>query len=176
MIESNDTPWHERPCPERLEHARECIGELRTELAAKGAEIATLRYLLARADSAIQKAAMAMGSTDEWTSQETMIADFEARFEALHAERAKPTQSDVGWARDIADMAMNDGGYSSIEREALRVIAAIRAEGSAERAPLEAERLCVICARSLVERKTTYIPTARGPMHRACWESAKWRV
>lgn len=36
--------------------------------------------------------------------------------------------SDVGWARDIADVAMNDGGYSYIEREALRVIAAVRAE------------------------------------------------
>jgi hypothetical protein len=35
--------------------------------------------------------------------------------------------SDVGWARDIADMAMNEGGYSYIEREALRVIAAARA-------------------------------------------------
>lgn len=36
--------------------------------------------------------------------------------------------SDVGWARDIADVAVNDGGYSFVEREALRVIAAVRAD------------------------------------------------
>ena len=42
-----------------------------------------------RADAAIQRAAMALGLTDEWTDQETMIADFEARFGALRARVAQ---------------------------------------------------------------------------------------
>lgn len=41
------------------------------------------------ADMAIQKAAMSLGSTDEWTDQETMIADFEARLAALRAENER---------------------------------------------------------------------------------------
>lgn len=48
---------------------------------------------LERADNVIRKAAMALGSTDEWTDQETMIADFEDRFTALRAERVAKSES-----------------------------------------------------------------------------------
>jgi hypothetical protein len=53
------------------------------ELLAARARVAKLEAALERADGVIQKTAMALGSTDEWTEQETMIADFEARIAAL---------------------------------------------------------------------------------------------
>ena len=43
-------------------------------------EIDWLTGALVKANAAIQKAAMAMGSADEWVDQESMIADFERRF------------------------------------------------------------------------------------------------
>lgn len=63
------------------------VEKMLSDLATKDAEIATLQYLLARADSAIQKAAMALDSTDEWVSQESMIADFESRLALRCMER-----------------------------------------------------------------------------------------
>lgn len=50
-------------------------------------QIKQLQIALAFAEGAIQRAAMAMGSTDEWTDQASMIADFEQRFAILMAKK-----------------------------------------------------------------------------------------
>lgn len=65
--------------------------QMATELLASRARVAELEAALGRSDGAIQKAAMSLGSTDEWADQEAMIADFEARIIAL----ARPAES---WA------------------------------------------------------------------------------
>lgn len=49
------------------------------------------------ADLAIQNAAMLMGSTDEWTDQESMIADFQQRLDALIADRADAHAQKESW-------------------------------------------------------------------------------
>jgi hypothetical protein len=64
--------------------------------AAQAREIAALREALSRSDGAIQKAAMYLGSTDEWTDQETMIADFEARLSGSPAPDLVEDQSEYG--------------------------------------------------------------------------------
>lgn len=77
----------------------------------------------------IQRAAMAMGSTDEWTDQETMIADFEQRFDALRAERAKLEAAVRGSAiQNCGEGPWADarrGGQSSQLAATLDAIAAI---------------------------------------------------
>jgi chromosome segregation ATPase len=75
---------------------------------AKDRKIAALREALARADGAIQKAAMSLGSTDEWTDQETMIADFEARLAALREDIARLRRE--LWEACNADPALKGNG------------------------------------------------------------------
>ena len=43
--------------------------------------------------AAVQKAAMALGSTDEWSDHNSMIADFEQRFGELVRSKRGPTPS-----------------------------------------------------------------------------------
>jgi hypothetical protein len=61
---------------------------------------------LQHANGCIQRAAMKMGSTDEWADQASMIADFEGRFEKLvealrpfaeFADRFGKTAREDGW-------------------------------------------------------------------------------
>lgn len=49
------------------------------------------------ADLAIQNAAMLMGSTDEWTDQQSMIADFQQRLDALIADLADAHAQKESW-------------------------------------------------------------------------------
>jgi hypothetical protein len=75
-------------------------------------EIAALKEALARADGAIQKAAMSLGSTDEWTDQETMIADFEARIAALSGSPAPEKTITEQW---LERFLQDDSGLPSLK-------------------------------------------------------------
>ena len=83
------------------------------------------REELDRANAAIQKAAMAMGSTDEWADQEAMIGDFEERFAAIrqHADEATRNEN-IGCAALVERLLQRaypmDSAYEPI-------VAAIRA-------------------------------------------------
>jgi hypothetical protein len=78
------------------------------------------------ADLAIQKAAMSMGSTDEWSDQSTMIADFQQRFESLAAERDRLSKErDEAWEAELsAAIARSDKDCAALH-EAREVLAAL---------------------------------------------------
>lgn len=76
---------------------------------------------------------------NNWSSH-ALALDMEIR--ALRAERAKPTQSDEERARDIIlahfRISLSEGEAKFVIRDIISLCASIRAEGSAERAKLEA--------------------------------------
>lgn len=92
---------------DRAESAKE-IARLKVELADVikiEDEADRLNDDLDRANYAIRRIGMGIGSTDEWTDQETMIADVEGRVARLSAE-LDAARADVATAEDATRKAL----------------------------------------------------------------------
>jgi hypothetical protein len=81
------------------------------------AEIAALMLRCERADGAIQKTAMWLGSTDEWADQETMIADFEDRLTAVWQKLSPEDRVSAGTKDDVEAIRAKDREIERLSAE-----------------------------------------------------------